>query len=93
MWLLKPHYYQAHFYNWPYTYGMLFGLGLFAKYREDPERFRQGYADALSRAGIDSAEELAARFGIDVTSEDFWTASLDVCRARIDEYQRLASEL
>jgi pepF/M3 family oligoendopeptidase len=93
MWLLKPHYYGAHFYNWPYTYGMLFGLGLFARYREDPERFRRGYADALSRAGIDSAEELASRFGIDVTSEDFWTASLDVCRARIDEYERLASEL
>jgi pepF/M3 family oligoendopeptidase len=93
MWLLKPHYYGAHFYNWPYTYGMLFGLGLFAKYREDPDRFRRGYADALSRAGIDSAEELAARFGIDVASEEFWTTSLDVCRARIDEYERLASVL
>ncbi|HSP28304.1 MAG TPA: M3 family metallopeptidase, partial [Ilumatobacteraceae bacterium] len=25
MWLLKPHYYGSHFYNWPYTYGLLFG--------------------------------------------------------------------
>ncbi len=31
MWLLKPHYYGSHFYNWPYTYGLLFGLGLFAR--------------------------------------------------------------
>ena len=37
MWLLKPHYYGSHFYNWPYTYGLLFGLGLFARYRDDPE--------------------------------------------------------
>ena len=91
MWLLKPHYYSAHFYNWPYTYGMLFGLGLFARYEADPERFRDGYADALSRAGIESAESLGAMFGIDVTSEDFWTSSLDVCRARIAEYEALAA--
>ena len=51
MWLLKPHYYTSHFYNWPYTYGLLFGLGLFARYREDPERFRAGYETMLSRAG------------------------------------------
>ena len=93
MWLLKPHYYGSHFYNWPYTYGLLFGLGLFAKYRDDPERFRHGYADALSRAGIESAESLGAMFGIDVASEDFWTASLDVCRARIVEYEQLAKAL
>jgi oligoendopeptidase F len=93
MWLLKPHYYSAHFYNWPYTYGMLFGLGLFAKYEADPERFREGYADALSRAGIESAETLGAMFGIDVTSEEFWTSSLDVCRDRITEYEALAGAL
>jgi oligoendopeptidase F len=93
MWLLKPHYYTAHFYNWPYTYGMLFGLGLFAEYEADPERFRDGYAHALSRAGIESAESLGAMFGIDVTTEAFWTSSLDVCRARISEYEALAGGL
>jgi oligoendopeptidase F len=93
MWLLKPHYYGSSFYNWPYTYGLLFGLGLFAKYKEDPERFRQGYADALSRAGIDDAEQLGAAFGLDVTSEEFWVASLDVCRDRISQYEQLADEL
>jgi oligoendopeptidase F len=83
MWLLKPHYYGSHFYNWPYTYGLLFGLGLYARYRDDPERFRVGYADLLSRAGMDTAEELGQRFGLDVTDPAFWTASLDVCRNRI----------
>ncbi|HSP27223.1 MAG TPA: hypothetical protein VLN74_01655, partial [Ilumatobacteraceae bacterium] len=90
MWLLKPHYYGSHFYNWPYTYGLLFGLGLFAEYRQDPERFRAGYDDLLSRAGMDTAEELGAAFGLDVTDESFWTASLDVVRGRIDEYTNLA---
>lgn len=87
------HYYGSHFYNWPYTYGLLFGLGLFAEYRRDPERFRDGYADLLSRAGMETAEALAAGFGLDVTDETFWVSSLDVVRARISEHARLADEL
>jgi len=91
MWILKPHYYGSHFYNWPYTYGLLFGLGLYAQYKRDPERFRNGYDDLLSRAGMDSAEQLGQSFGLDVTREDFWTASLDVLRARMADYERLAT--
>jgi pepF/M3 family oligoendopeptidase len=91
MWLLKSHYYGSHFYNWPYTYGLLFGLGLFARYQEDPDRFRNGYETLLSRAGMDTAEELGAAFGFDVTDESFWSASLDVIRARIADYESLAT--
>lgn len=93
MWLLKPHYYGSHFYNWPYTYGLLFGLGLFAKYQEDPERFRSGYDTLLSRAGMDTAEQLGDAFGLDVTDEAFWTASLDVVRGRIDDYVEIAGSI
>ncbi len=93
MWLLKGHYYGAHFYNWPYTFGHLFGLGLFAKYREDAELFRLKYDDLLSRVGMDSAEDLGAAFDLDLTDVAFWAASLDVIRRRIDDYEALAAEL
>lgn len=93
MWALKPHYYSSHFYNWPYTYGLLFGLGLFAQYQQDPQAFRGHYDDALSRAGMNTAEELGAVFGFDVTDGAFWTASLDVIRQRIASYETLASEV
>ncbi len=93
MWVLKPHYYGSHFYNWPYTYGLLFGLGLFAEYRSDPERFQAGYDDLLSRVGMNTAEELGEAFGIDVTDEAFWTASLDVIGGRIDQYDALAAAI
>ncbi|MDO8391751.1 MAG: M3 family oligoendopeptidase [Actinomycetota bacterium] len=93
MWALKPHYYGSHFYNWPYTYGQLFGLGLFAQYQADPERFRVSYDDALSLAGMSSAEELGAKFGFDVTDGAFWTASLDIVRRRIQAYDELAAEV
>jgi oligoendopeptidase F len=65
---------------------------LFSRYRADPERFRDGYEDLLSRAGMDTAEDLGAGFGLDVTDAAFWQASLDVLRARIDEYARLVDE-
>ena len=45
----------------------------------------------LSRAGMDTAEALAGRFDIDLTSPAFWRASLDVVRARVDEYVDLAA--
>ncbi len=93
MWVLKPHYYGSHFYNWPYTYGLLFGLGLFSQFQADPDRFRHGYDTLLSRAGMDTAEELGAAFGFDVTGEAFWTASLDVVRTRIADYSLLAKSV
>ncbi len=90
MWAVKGHYFTA-YYNWPYTFGLLFGIGLYAEFQRDPDRFRAGYDDLLGSTGLGSAAELAARFGIDVGSVDFWTSSLDVLRARIDEFCRLAS--
>ncbi|MGB8860698.1 MAG: M3 family oligoendopeptidase [Ilumatobacteraceae bacterium] len=93
MWALKPHYYSSNFYNWPYTYGLLFGLGLFAQYQQDPQRFTAHYDDALSRAGMNTAEELGEIFGFDVTAGEFWTASLDVIRQRIASYEALAAEV
>lgn len=89
MWAVKPHYYSRSFYNWPYTFGMLFGLGLYACYRADPEAFRAGYDDLLSSTGLDDAAGLARRFGIDVTSESFWSSSLDVVRERVERFERL----
>lgn len=82
--------YEHHFYNYPYTFGLLFGLGLYKVYQRDPERFRDGYDNLLSRCGMDDAETLGRGFGIDTTDEAFWSASLDVLRSRMSEYERLA---
>ncbi len=89
MWAVKPHYYSSAFYNWPYCFGLLFGTGLYARFQDDPDRFRAGYDDLLSSTGLASAAHLAARFDIDITSTDFWAASLSVIRDRIDAFERL----
>jgi oligoendopeptidase F len=90
MWAVKQHYYTSHYYNWQYTFGLLFGLGLFALYSTDRAAFRGEYDEMLSRAGMDTAHELATRFGIDLSDIAFWRSSLDVLRRRIDQYERLA---
>jgi oligoendopeptidase F len=92
MWAVKGHYYSTgrSYYNWPYTFGLLFGLGLYAVYQDEPNQFRAGYDDLLSSTGLDNAAGLARRFDIDIRSADFWRASLDIIRRNIDRFERLA---
>jgi oligoendopeptidase F len=90
MWAVKAHYFTP-YYNFPYTFGLLFGLGLYSRYREEPGAFRSGYDDLLGATGLAPADELAARFGLDIRDRVFWRASLDVLRSRIDEYCELAA--
>ena len=88
-WAYVPHYYAASFYNFPYTFGLLFGLGLYAQYQAEPEPFKAGYDELLSMTGMGNATELAARFGINIRTTDFWEASLDVLRADVDKFEQL----
>ncbi len=90
MWAVKAHYFTP-FYNWPYTFGLLFGIGLYARFVEHPETFRAGYDDLLSMAGMADAISLGARFGIDVTDSSFWASSLAVIIGHIDSFEALAS--
>lgn len=92
MWAAKPHYYGSLFYNYPYMFGLLFGLGLYARYRADPEPFKAVYDDLLSSTGLGDAATLASRFEIDIHSIDFWRASLDVIRGQIDQFEDLVGE-
>jgi pepF/M3 family oligoendopeptidase len=91
MWAAKGHYYSpnAAFYNYPYMFGLLFGLGLYARYQEDPDGFRASYDDLLASTGDADAATLARRFGFDTTSPEFWKSSLDVIRGDIDTFEAL----
>ncbi len=91
MWTWKPHYYSAglSFYNFPYAFGMLFGVGLYAIYQQRGEEFLPDYKSLLSSTGEAPAAELAARFGIDIRKKKFWDDSLAVIGKRIDRYCEL----
>jgi oligoendopeptidase F len=91
MWAVKPHYYSSSrsYYNFPYMFGLLFGLGLFAVFEDDPELFRSRYDGLLSSTGMALAPDLAAQFGFDLRSGGFWKASLDVVRENIARFEAL----
>ncbi len=88
MWAVKPHYYSMDyaFYNYPYMFGLLFGLGLYAQYEQDPDTFRASYDDLLSQTGMADAAELAGQFGINIRDKAFWQGSLNVIREDIDRF-------
>lgn len=88
MWTWKPHYYFAglSFYNFPYAFGLLFGTGLYAIYRERGQRFVADYESLLADTGVADAATLARRFKIDLRKKSFWKASLDVIGERIERY-------
>ncbi|MBI4788446.1 MAG: M3 family oligoendopeptidase [Chloroflexi bacterium] len=92
MWAVKQHYYQTSFYNYPYMFGLLFGLGLYARFLDDAEKFKAGYDELLSSTGMADAAELASQFGIDTRKPDFWRASLDVIRRDVERFEKLVVE-
>ena len=91
MWINKSHYYSVglHFYNFPYAFGHLFGLGVFKKYLEKGGSFMPEYDALLASCGSGLVRDVAAGVGIDVASADYWRGALDVFRAELDEFERL----
>jgi pepF/M3 family oligoendopeptidase len=94
MWAVKGHYYSPDrsYYNFPYLFGLLFGLGLYARYLADPDTFPERYDALLASTGRASAADLAARFEIDIRSRDFWRSSLNVLRNDISRFEELVGE-
>jgi oligoendopeptidase F len=92
IWTAWPHQYWSSFYNFQYTFGTLFALGLYQRYQADPDHFQAGYDDLLAATGMDDAAGLAARFDIDIRSADFWRASLAVVRADIDRFETAVAQ-
>jgi pepF/M3 family oligoendopeptidase len=88
MWAWKPHYYRSKlsFYNFPYAFGLLFGLGLYSVYRQRGTAFLPEYDQLLRSTGEATPIDLAGRFGIDITQQAFWEGSLAIVEERIEQY-------
>jgi pepF/M3 family oligoendopeptidase len=88
MWTWKPHYYYSSlsFYNFPYAFGLLFSMGLYAIYKERGQRFVGDYEQLLASTGMADAATLARRFKIDIRKKAFWQGSLNLIAERIDRY-------
>jgi len=94
MWINKPHYYSAdrHFYNFPYAFGLLFAKGLYSEYLKRGKAFVNEYDNLLEATGKNNIIDVGKVMGIDVTSVDFWTNSLDLIKNDIEKFVNLVDE-
>ena len=74
MWAVKGHYYSQDlpYYNFPYAFGMLFGTGLYDRYRSGESNFVERYDQLLSETGSATANEVTKNAGFDIETESFW---------------------
>lgn len=97
MWAVKGHYYSTDFsfYNYPYAFGQLFGLGLYNRStKEKSERpFYEKYNELLSLTGQLPAEEVAKTAGIDITDSSFWQEGMDIIASYAKQLEELSEKL
>lgn len=88
MWAVKGHYYssQFSFYNYPYAFGQLFALGVFAQKEKLGEAFAPKYRNMLEHTGKDSAKNVAALLDCDIESEEFWQSSIDIVAQYVEDF-------
>ncbi|PFG03497.1 M3 family oligoendopeptidase [Bacillus sp. es.034] len=92
-WIWTPHFYKTEspFYNFPYTFGYLLALHLFARAKETGKGFEDDYMALLRDSGSMSAEDLVMKhLGEDITEESFWEKGMELCVKDSEEFVRLA---
>jgi oligoendopeptidase F len=95
-WASKLHFYLTgiSFYNFPYAFGYLFSLGIFARARREGPSFFPLYEELLRMTGSDSAENLARNhLGVDLEAPDFWNASIDLVESDLVRFEEATGAL
>ena len=88
-WCSKLHFFidDVPFYNFPYTFGFLFSLGIYAEYLKNPNGFEDKYIALLRDTGSMKVEELAMKhLGVDLTKPAFWEAGIQLMERDAEEF-------
>ncbi len=80
------------FYNYPYLFGYLFSLGIYAQKEKYGETFNHLYTALLRDTGSMTAEDLVQRhLQQDIRQPEFWHASLDVVERAVNQLEALGT--
>jgi oligoendopeptidase F len=80
------------FYNYPYTFGYLFAVGVYDRASKEGSAFADKYQALLNDTGSMTTEEVAKKhLGLDLTRDAFWTSAVNQALAPIDEFVKLAN--
>jgi oligoendopeptidase F len=94
-WANTLHFYITYtpFYNFPYTFGYLFSLSIYAKALEEGSSFEEKYIALLQDTAVMSAEDLAMKhLGEDITEEAFWEKGIALSVKDAEEFLRLTAK-
>lgn len=95
-WASKLHFSIAGlgFYNYPYLFGYLFSLGIYAQKEKSGDQFYELYTQILKDTGKMSAEELIQKhLGQDIAAPKFWEDSLSIVEQTLNDYENLLKEV
>ncbi|MFF5996719.1 M3 family oligoendopeptidase [Lysinibacillus sp. KU-BSD001] len=94
-WASKMHFYitGVPFYNFPYTFGYLFSLSIYAKAKEEGAAFEEKYIALLRDTAIMTVEDLAMKhLNEDITKREFWEKGIALCVRDVEEFIQLVSK-
>ncbi len=95
-WASKLHFYISglSFYNFPYLFGYLFSLGVYARREQFGNDFYPRYVALLRDTGRMTAEELADKH-LRARLQDgaFWQETLAALEPRVDTFERLLDDI
>ena len=90
-WASKLHFSASDlsFYNFPYTFGYLFALGVYAQRAKLGDQFYPAYVALLRDTSRMTAEDVARRhLGVDLTKPDFWRESIAIATASVNLFEK-----
>ncbi|WP_026905931.1 M3 family oligoendopeptidase [Paucisalibacillus globulus] len=88
-WASKLHFHitGTPFYNFPYTFGYLFSLGIYAHAQNSNKSFEDEYIALLRDTGRMEVEDLARKhLNVDLTKSDFWENAIALCVKDVEEF-------
>lgn len=94
-WASKLHFYitGVPFYNFPYTFGYLFSMGIYALAQKEGEDFEKKYINLLRDTGRMRVEELAMKhLNVDLTKPEFWQGAVNLAASDVDEFLKLTKK-
>lgn len=93
-WASKLHFHitDVPFYNFPYTFGYLFSLGIYAYAKSDKKNFANFYDALLKDTGRMKVEELAKiHLNVDLEQPEFWQRAIDLCIEDVKQFIELTN--
>lgn len=94
-WAAKLHFYNTGvpFYNFPYTFGYFFSLGIYSQAQDAASDFEEHYISLLRDTASMTTEELAKKhLDVDLQKTDFWQNAIDEVHKDIDYFLELTKD-